>query len=87
VRRGRDKLVVLGEEWQLFDLDSDLSESVDITASKPAVVGQMRELFDDWNQGNRPAIFPSYREYHRLLKAFHQRVKDDAQAADQTEIK
>lgn len=84
VRRGKDKLVVLEGESSLFDLDADLEESIDVAGSNPQVVAEVLQLFERWNANNKPAIFPGYRDYHQLLKGFHQRVRDDAQAADRS---
>jgi arylsulfatase A-like enzyme len=83
-RRGPDKLVVLGGESSLFDLAADLEESIDVAGSNPQVVAEISELFERWNANNKPAIFPGYRDYHELLKGFHQQAKDDAQAGDQS---
>jgi arylsulfatase A-like enzyme len=82
VRRGKDKLVILDGKTSLFDLDADLEESIDVAGSNPQVVAEISQLFDRWNDANQPAIFPGYRDYHQLLKRFHQEAKDDAQATD-----
>jgi arylsulfatase A-like enzyme len=83
VRRGDDKLVVLDGESSLFDLASDLGESNDLAASNAKMVVEISELFRRWNAKNKPALFPSYREYHKLLKNFHEQVLSDAQENDQ----
>jgi arylsulfatase A-like enzyme len=83
VRRGNDKLVILNGEMSLFDLGADLEESIDVAGSNEAVVAETSKLFEAWNKKNQPAIFPGYRDYHVLLKEFHQRMHDDAQRADQ----
>ena len=83
VRRGPDKLVVLGGEPSLFDLAADLEESIDVAGSNPQAVAEISELFQRWNASNKPAIFPGYRDYHKLLQEFHQQLKEDAQATDQ----
>jgi arylsulfatase A-like enzyme len=85
VRRGNDKLVVLNGETSLFDLGADLEDSIDIAASNPKIVAETSKLFELWNAKNKPAIFPGYRDYHVLLKEFHQQVHDDAQANDKPE--
>ena len=82
VRRGNDKLVVLKGEHSLFDLASDLEESRDMAATKPTMVDEINQLWTRWNEGNQPAIFPGYRDYHESLIEFHQRVRDEAIAAD-----
>jgi arylsulfatase A-like enzyme len=82
VRRGNDKLVVLGGESSLFDLGADLEESIDVGESHRQVVAEMSKLFEQWNADNQPAFFPGYREYHVLLKAFHEQVESDAKAND-----
>ena len=83
VRRGPDKLVVLGGKSSLFDLAADLEESIDVAGSNPQVVAEISQLFQRWNASNKPAIFPGYRDYHKLLQEFHQQLKGDAQATDQ----
>jgi hypothetical protein len=84
VRRGKDKLDVVDGETMLFDLDADLGETHDLAASQQAAVSELTALFDAWNASNLPALFPSYSDYHKQLKAFHEQVREAAQAADQT---
>jgi arylsulfatase A-like enzyme len=83
VRRGNDKLVVLDGEPSLFDLASDLGESSDMASAKPTMVDEIRQLWNRWNENNRPAIFPGYRDYHKSLVEFHQQLMQDAITADQ----
>ncbi len=82
VRRGDDKLCEVDGQTQLFNLKHDLSEASDLASGKPEVVAELQELFSQWNSSNQPALFPSFRDYHELLKEFHQQVEADAQAAD-----
>ncbi len=82
VRRGDDKLCVVDGNAELFNLKNDLGEASDLTSGKPEVVAELQQLFEDWNIHNQPAIFPGFREYHELLKEFHQRVQDNSQEAD-----
>ncbi len=82
VRRNEDKLVMLDGKSLLFDLESDLAESNDIAASRANVVTELSKQFEQWNEGNQPAIFPGYRDYHKQLVEFHQQVMEDSQASD-----
>ncbi len=82
-RRGANKLVVVGGQTTLFDLKSDLGESQDLASQNAALVCELKQLFTAWNASNRPANFPGFREYHELLKKFHEQVQDDARSHDQ----
>lgn len=82
VRRGPAKLTVVAGQAELFDLENDLAETSDLASGQPAVVAELQELFDRWNSHNQPALFPSFRDYHEQLKAFHREVELAARAAD-----
>lgn len=82
VRRGNDKLVVLDGNASLFDLASDLGESIDMAATKTTMVDELRQLWNRWNDSNQPAIFPGYRDYHKSLVEFHQRLRQESIASD-----
>jgi arylsulfatase A-like enzyme len=83
VRRGNDKLCVVAGTAQLFDLQHDLGETSNLASGKPQVVTELRDLYDSWNRTNQPAFFPAFREYHILLKEFHERLEIEARSADQ----
>lgn len=82
IRQGADKLVIAGEVTYLFDLATDLSETSNIAFSNPETVKDLVRRWRVWNQGNQPAIFPGYRDYHDQLKVFHERVQREAKLND-----
>ncbi len=82
VRRGKDKLIRMGGETMLFDLEGDLGESVNVASAGGQTIAELSEAFQQWNSENQPAIFPGYRDYHQQLKQFHQQVRTGAQERD-----
>lgn len=82
VRRGKHKLDVIDGERMLFDLDRDLGEADDLASAESATVDELSALFDVWNADNVPSIFPGYSDYHKQLKAFHEHLREAAEAAD-----
>jgi arylsulfatase len=57
VRSGKWKLAsVLGQPWELYDLDADRSEGVDRASGEPARVRELGALYDRWAErcGVRP---------------------------------
>jgi len=82
VRHGDQKLAIVGEETFLFDLKTDLGETSNLAISHPDRVKALSGIWKQWNQKNQPAIFPGYRDYHDLLKAFHAQIQRDAEIAD-----
>jgi arylsulfatase len=50
VRRGRWKLVAAGADgpWELYDLETDRSETRDLAASHPTLVEELRRLWTAW---------------------------------------
>jgi arylsulfatase A-like enzyme len=58
VREGRWKLVRIKERpAELFDLDTDIGESVDLAALKPGVVRRLAEALDAWDHELIPPVF------------------------------
>ena len=55
IRRGKWKLVLASKE-QLFDLDSDPMESVNIAASHPQIVKQMKEILVGYQKSDRSTV-------------------------------
>ena len=82
VRRGNHKLCVVDGQNQLYDLKGDLGEASDLASGQPEIVAELKQLFDLWQRDNQPALFPSFRDYHQHLQAFHAQLEADAQAAD-----
>jgi arylsulfatase A-like enzyme len=65
VRKGRWKLVdwrdfgaKRNSGWQLYDLEKDVGERVDLASSQPAVVAELSAGWSAWNRRNVP---PSWR--------------------------
>lgn len=50
VRRGRYKLIHFfeGDRWELYDLESDVSESRDLSSAEPAVLAELRNTLEAW---------------------------------------
>jgi arylsulfatase A-like enzyme len=61
VREGRYKLVKIQGQTQLFDLESDIGETTDISAAKPDVLQRLDKAREDWNKELIPPIFESPR--------------------------
>ncbi|WP_395747222.1 sulfatase [Prosthecobacter sp.] len=62
VRRGSMKLVRLGTaQPELYDLSTDIGESKNIAAEKPAVVQELVAAIADWEKGTIAPIFESPR--------------------------
>jgi len=62
VRRGNMKLVRLGKaEPELYDLSTDIGESKNLAAEKPAVVQELVAAIADWEKGTIAPIFESPR--------------------------
>lgn len=62
IREGRFKLVRQGGgPEQLFDLEADISETKDISDSKPEVMKRLRAAYAAWNQHNIAPLFESPR--------------------------
>ena len=59
VRQGRYKLVKIGDNEQLFDLQSDIGETTDISAAKPDILATLEQARVDWNKQLIPPIFQS----------------------------
>ena len=56
IRSGPWKLVTNGDKVELFNLQQDLPEKLNLAAQKPEVVAQLREKFDTWSKANAPRI-------------------------------
>jgi arylsulfatase A-like enzyme len=59
VRKGRWKLVdwrdFVGKRnsgWQLFDLENDIGEKVDLAAAQPKIAAELRKAWEDWDRHN-----------------------------------
>ena len=50
MRRGKWKMIVKGEDVQLFDLKRDLKETTNITSENPAVTTSMREAIERFRE-------------------------------------
>ena len=61
VREGRYKLVRIGEQTELYDLETDIGESNDISASHPEIVKKLDEARQQWNRELKPPLFESPR--------------------------
>jgi len=50
VRQGRYKLLQTAPnaEWQLFDLKTDLGETMDLAAKYPDLTARLQQHFDNW---------------------------------------
>lgn len=60
IRRGTMKLVRLGKaEPELYDLSTDISESKNLAAEKPAVVQELVAAIAEWEKGTIKPIFES----------------------------
>ncbi|WP_395732013.1 sulfatase [Prosthecobacter sp.] len=60
IRRGTMKLVRLGKaEPELYDLATDIGESKNLAAEKPAVVQELVTAIADWEKGTIKPIFES----------------------------
>ena len=57
VRHGNDKLIWSEKETQLFELANDLSEEHDRAVEAPALVNQLREKQQSWEQSLKDAAF------------------------------
>jgi hypothetical protein len=62
VRRGRWKLIRIpgasGVRWELYDLEADPGESVDLSASEGERVEELRGLLEAWLLASGPADAP-----------------------------
>jgi hypothetical protein len=58
VRTDRYKLMYFYEddEWNLFDIEKDPSQSTNVIGEFPAVVEQMRSAYEQWWQQTRPRM-------------------------------
>ena len=61
VRIGDYKLVHMpapygNDDWQLFDLHSDLGESTDLSDESPEIVERFRKAWDDYARDNNVVI-------------------------------
>jgi arylsulfatase A-like enzyme len=59
VREGRYKLVKIGNRTELFDLESDIGETHDLSAEKPDVLKRLDDARVEWNKELIPPIFQS----------------------------
>jgi len=56
VRAGRWKLLSENGPVELYDLEADISETKDLSASNPAKVAELQSLYDEWNSQLAPPI-------------------------------
>jgi arylsulfatase A-like enzyme len=61
VREGRYKLVRIGEQTELYDLETDIGESKDLSASHPDVVKKLDQARQQWNGELKAPLFESPR--------------------------
>ncbi|MEM9585826.1 MAG: sulfatase-like hydrolase/transferase [Planctomycetota bacterium] len=85
VRSGSRKLVRRPEGLSLYDLNADVSESMDLARQQATTVSQLRTKFDGWTRTNQPARFPGYRDYHKTLKQIHRDIQTAAQNDDRSD--
>ena len=83
VRQGRWKLVdwrdfeaKRNSGWQLFDLENDVSEKIDLAASQPRVVTELSTAWDAWDRRNVAPLWHRrlYRR-HRLRRRYQSSTK------------
>jgi len=48
VLKGKWKLVAWGKEWELFDMEKDKTETVDLSGKHPEVVNELKTLHEKW---------------------------------------
>lgn len=78
VRSGSQKWLRAAGETGLYDLSDDLSESNNLIESSAETANELSAQFKQWQSQNAPSFFPSYRQYHNLLKDFHKEVEQTA---------
>ena len=61
VREGRYKLVRIGEQTELYDLETDIGETKDISASHPEIVKKLDETREQWNRELKAPLFENPR--------------------------
>lgn len=61
VREGRYKLVRINGRRELFDLDTDIAESTDLSASKPEIVSRLDSAITEWDRQLVPPLFQNPR--------------------------
>ncbi len=59
------------EQLELYDLQQDIGEMTDLSDASQDRVTTMRTLYDQWNGGNLPSFFPSFRNYWKNMDAVH----------------
>ncbi|MFD0958191.1 arylsulfatase [Paenibacillus chungangensis] len=70
IRIGRWKLVKkYSQQWELYDLEEDRSELVNLADNYPAMVAELSELYDRW--ADRCGVIPR----ERILKINQKRIK------------
>lgn len=78
VRSGNQKWIRADGETGLYNLSDDLGETNNLAESSPDAVNELAALLQSWQSQNAPSFFPSYRQYHVLLKDFHEQVEQTA---------
>jgi len=66
VRRGDWKLVTSNDRdpkaWELYDLSNDRSETENLAARRPEVLGELTRLWKDWGEKVHAVPFPEHRQ-------------------------
>ncbi|MFZ5831987.1 MAG: sulfatase [Planctomycetota bacterium] len=63
VRAGDQKLArPAGSDWQLYDLENDISETSDLAAEKPAVVAELQKQYEQWDAQLIQPVFEGLRD-------------------------
>ena len=50
IRKGNWKAVAKNDEWQLFDMDKDRSETTDLQQQHPEVMTDLKKRYDQWER-------------------------------------
>jgi len=58
VREGRYKLVKVGDAPELYDIDTDIGETKDLSAVRPDLVKKLLEAHERWNSEMIQPLFP-----------------------------
>ena len=50
IRNGNWKAVAKNNEWQLFDMDKDRSETTDLQQQHPEIMSDLKKRYHQWDQ-------------------------------------
>ena len=59
VRQGNWKLVKIGDRTELYDIEADIAESKDASASKPEILDRLEAARVNWNRQMVAPLFQS----------------------------